>query len=141
MLYTVIGNILLNLSGGYVSSYGVDIKGVYNNSTSGGLKPPSIVFPIAWSILYILLGVASGVIIRDGDDIDIGLYYSQLALNFIWTPLYFGVGNKTITPVIILSMVVLTLVIMKRLMRTNVWIYLLPYILWLCFALYLNLSL
>jgi benzodiazapine receptor len=106
------------------------------------LTPPSIVFPIVWSILYLLLGL-SAVFYLMGKSINlvsyIAPYEAQMLLNFAWSIVFFGLQKPKISLIIIFAMIGLTgyLLWMSRGKRLAFWT-LLPYFLWILFAMYLN---
>ena len=67
------------------------------------LSPPAILFPIAWTILYVLMGLSSYFIWKKGHDTKkvadksavkaaLIIYAIQLVFNFVWTPLFFSLG-------------------------------------------------
>lgn len=112
-------------------------------------SPPSFVFPIVWTILYLLIGGAAGAVLcvreraYDCDKFK-GLFFFAIMLvfNFIWSPLFFGAGAFFAAFIAILMMIVLTVFIICAFSR----IYLvsaaamLLYLVWLLFAAYLNLG-
>ena len=108
------------------------------------LTPPSIVFPIVWSILYILLGL-SAVFYLMGQKLLPNLvsyilpYEAQMLLNFAWSVVFFGLQKPKISLIIIFAMIGLTgyLLWISRGKRLAFWT-LLPYFLWILFAMYLN---
>jgi len=106
--------------------------------------PPAAVFPLAWTILYGLMGFALAVVITavgaPGRKPAIIAFLVQLALNLAWSPLFFGQHQITaaLFLIVILDvMVILTIVLFWR-VRKLAAILLLPYIAWLLFASYLN---
>lgn len=116
------------------------------------LSPPAWLFPVAWTILYVLMGVASYLIYtkyRDGkkDEKSIAkagliVYGVQLALNFVWTPLFFTGGMYWVALVVLLLMwiaEIVLLVLSFKISRAAFWC-LLPYLLWTTFAAYLNIG-
>lgn len=108
------------------------------------LTPPSIVFPIVWSILYILLGL-SAVFYLMGQKLlpnlvsYIAPYEAQMLLNFAWSVVFFGLQKPKISLIIIFAMIGLTgyLLWISRGKKLAFWT-LLPYFLWILFAMYLN---
>lgn len=113
------------------------------------LAPPAWLFPVAWTILYLLMGVASYLIyrLRPSDKAgkllrkqELVLYFMQLVFNFMWTILffrlevrYFAFGWLLLMWLMILVLIVLTF----RNQKAAAWC-LIPYILWCTFAAYLN---
>ena len=112
------------------------------------LAPPAIVFPIVWTILYILMGISTYLIcsknkITDSCKMEAYFIYAiQLGLNFLWTPIFFVLKNR------ILALIVLALLIVavaKMIMKFTECDLLagrlqIPYLIWCLFAFYLNLA-
>ena len=109
------------------------------------LSPPGWVFPVVWTILYLLMGWASFLIWKSGAPQAakrraLGLYGAQLAVNFVWPLLFFRAGLygfALIWLVILLVLVAETMLAFGRIDRRAAWL-LAPYLLWLLFAAYLN---
>ena len=111
------------------------------------LSPPGILFPIVWTVLYVLMGVASYLVLTSDarqDDIDhaITLYAIQLVLNFFWSIIFFRLEWYLVAFIwlVLLSIAILyTLLLFRKISKTAGWL-LVPYLLWVTFAGYLNLS-
>ena len=109
------------------------------------LSPPGWVFPVVWTILYLLMGWASFLIWKSGAPQAakkrvLGLYGMQLAVNFVWPLLFFRAGLygfALLWLVILLVLVAETMLAFGRIDRRAAWL-LAPYFLWLLFAAYLN---
>ncbi|WP_343528404.1 TspO/MBR family protein [Sphingomonas sp.] len=108
------------------------------------LTPPGWVFPLAWTALYILIGLALAMILHargaKGRGVAITLFVLQFALNLAWTPLFFGaheVGLSLIMIVAILALSIATTFAFAPIRRGAAWL-MLPYLLWLSFAGVLN---
>ena len=107
--------------------------------------PPNWIFGPAWTLLYFLMGVAFYLIWRQGwKDKKIktaGMYFlAQLALNFIWSPVFFGLRAPLLGLIVIIAMWVLIVMTMKKfypLSRLAFYL-LVPYLLWVSFATILN---
>ena len=109
------------------------------------LSPPAWVFPVAWTILYLLMGLASWLVWRS--DVPraekkraLTLYGVQLAVNFIWPLIFFRAGMygfALIWLVVLLVLVTETAIAFGRIDMRAAWL-LIPYLLWLLFAGYLN---
>ncbi len=107
------------------------------------LAPPAILFPIVWTILYILMGIAAGIV-AESRDLDKGkglkLYVLQLAINVIWPILFFrfeALKFACFWLVLLIVAVVLTFLSFYRIEKKGAFL-LLPYLAWCLFALYLN---
>lgn len=108
------------------------------------LYPPPIVFPIVWSALYFLMGLAAASIAAArgarGRGIALAVFAVQLALNLAWSPLFFGLHEITKALILlgVLDLAVLaTLVLFVRL-RLLAGALLVPYLAWVLFATVLN---
>ena len=136
MLALAVGGVSALISGGMDD---------YATLTKPPLSPPGWLFPVAWSILYVLMGIAAGLIQTSGDrDSKLALtaYYVQLAINFLWSPIFFGLGWVAFAAVWLALLVVAVYVVKQRFGAISPaagWL-LLPYLLWCLFALYLNLG-
>ena len=109
------------------------------------LSPPGWVFPVVWTVLYLLMGRASRRVYRLGAPESrkaLTLYYVQLAVNFVWPLLYFRAQEYRIAfwwLLLLLALVLATLSAFYRLDKTAGRL-LVPYVAWLLFAAYLNYS-
>ncbi|MBQ3430900.1 tryptophan-rich sensory protein [Candidatus Saccharibacteria bacterium] len=146
------GMILAPLVGGVIITlFTVDAQEAFGKFQQPPLSPPAWLFPVAWTILYILMGVASWLIYRSEakkpaekrlKKKELILFYTQLGFNFLWTILFFNADLKYFAFgwLMIMWMMILALMIMTwRNARTATWL-LVPYILWCTFAAYLNLG-
>lgn len=139
-------NIAIPLAvGGIASLITMDGFKSYADVTKPPLSPPSWVFPVVWTILYILMGIASYLVYESKDEANkkaLTFYLIQLALNFIWPIFFFGFDAylfSFILLIILIVFVVLTTVSFYRI-NTSAGLIMLPYLIWLCFAAYLNLG-
>lgn len=131
--------------GGLASLLTNDQMEAFDALTQPRLSPPSAVFPIVWGILYTLMGVsAAGVCLAApiGVKREHIAFFVQLALNFIWTILFFGFGLRLFAFIELLVLIVAVLVMMIQFVKKERWAGAIqvPYLLWLCFAAYLNLA-
>lgn len=108
------------------------------------LTPPNIVFPIAWSILYLCMGVSIGFIINSQSPKKkyfMGLFAAQLFLNFMWSILFFYFRNPLwgLIDILALDVVIINYAIKtyKEFRISSLLFF--PYIAWVTFATYLNL--
>ena len=109
------------------------------------LSPPGWVFPVVWTLLYLMMGYASYYVMstggRDAKDA-MTAYYVQLVLNFFWSVIFFRIGLYTLAifELILLIAVVTVMVIRFSHVDERAGYLTLPYLIWLCFALYLNIG-
>jgi len=111
------------------------------------LSPPGWLFPVVWTILYLLMGYASYRVLTSGAEPQkirqaLILYGAQLFFNFLWTPVFFGLEWRLVAFLILLVLWVLIYLTMKAFSDIDelAGTLLLPYILWVTFAGYLNLG-
>lgn len=123
----------------------------FNTFNQPPLSPPAWLFPVAWTILYILMGIAFYLIIakkpRNKQDkrnynIATTIYIVQLIFNFFWSLIFFLAGQYWFAFVWLMVMWLMIIALMiyaGRRSKAAVWC-LLPYLLWCTFAAYLNLG-
>jgi len=111
------------------------------------LSPPGWVFPLVWTVLYLLMGYASYLVYTSGkpkDEIKTALtfYVAQLVLNLLWPIVFFGFGWYLVAFFVLVALWALILLTIRKFSAINerAGDLLLPYILWVTFAGYLNLG-
>ena len=104
------------------------------------LPPPGWVFPVAWTSLYILLGLAVALILHArgarGRGLALAVFAVQFALNLAWTPLFFGahrIGAALVVIVAMLLLSIVTTVLFGRIRTAAAWL-MVPYMVWISFA-------
>ena len=135
---------LLPLAVGALSAL-LSIDGMKENASlpQPALQPPPWVFMLAWSILYLLMGVGAGLVWnaapRGWKDALIP-FAGQLVLNFLWSPLFFAWKLRLAAFFVLLGMLGLAVWMTFAFFRVRPLAGKLqiPYLLWLCFAAYLN---
>jgi Cu-Zn family superoxide dismutase len=116
----------------------------YSKLNQSPLTPPPIVFPIVWSILYLLLGLSAVFYLKGRKLLPnlvsyIAPYEAQMLLNFAWSVVFFGLQKPKISLIIIFIMIGLTgYLLWISWGRKLAFGSLLPYFLWIIFAMYLN---
>lgn len=135
------------LAVGGLSSLIAGGMGDYKNLIQPPLSPPGWVFPVVWSILYLLMGYASyRILTADAPETEkktaLLFYGGQLLLNFLWSPVFFGLHWYLVAFFLLVGMWTLIYLTMKKFtpideLSSDL---LLPYILWVTFAGYLNLG-
>lgn len=110
-------------------------------------NPPSWVFGPVWTTLYILMGTAAWLVWRRGgwaaQRRPLGWFVAQLALNALWTPLFFGfhrIDLALLDIVVLWGAIVATIVAFARTSRVAAWL-LAPYLAWVSFATFLTFTL
>lgn len=133
-----VGGLAALLSGG---------MGSYRVINQPPLSPPGWVFPVVWTVLYLLMGEASYRVLTSGKDqtqIKRALiaYGVQLFLNFLWPLVFFGGQMYLAAFVILIILWVAIFITLRRfsLIDENAGDLLIPYLLWVTFAGYLNLG-
>jgi len=120
----------------------------YNSLNKPTWTPPPWVFAPAWTILYILMGIASIPVYRKarrGNKLaiaGIAVYILSLIVNFAWSPVFFVLRKPEIALtliILLLGLIVLTMILFSRL-GGRTWLLLIPYLLWVTFATMLNAS-
>ena len=103
------------------------------------LTPPDFVFPIVWTLLYIMIGISIGILIYRQDMSVVRVWLIQLIVNFLWSVTFFAMRSPLLglITILILDVLALTYTIYAfGRSRTAGWLFV-PYVLWLLFATYL----
>ena len=111
------------------------------------LSPPGWLFPLVWTILYTLMGVASYLVFTSGQDSDeiklaLTVYALQLIFNFFWSILFFNFELYFFAffwLLALLALIILTTVLFYKVSKPAAYL-MFPYILWVTFVAYLNLG-
>lgn len=105
------------------------------------INVPGILFPIVWSILYLLMSISLYIVI-DKNRNSLIIYSIQLIINSLWTLIFFGFGAYLLAFIwIILLLIAIVIMIAKFYNIDKKAVYLnIPYLLWVLFAAYLNLG-
>ncbi|MEJ1223228.1 TspO/MBR family protein [Sediminicola sp. 1XM1-17] len=132
---------------GFLSSFATQssINDWYVTLKKPSFNPPNWIFAPVWTVLYIMMGVAAGLVWARGFYhvwVKTALYHFgfQLLLNALWSIVFFGFQNPLMALLIILALlvlIVLTIKWFKVVHRTAAYL-LIPYFLWVCFATVLN---
>ncbi len=134
VLTLIIGGIGALLSGNY---------DVYKMYEKPALSPPGWLFPVVWTVLYALMGLAAGII-AESRDLDKGfalkLYVLQLAINVIWPIIFFRFNAPKFALFWLALLIVAIVLTFKnfRAINKTAGNLLIPYLLWCLFAFYLN---
>jgi len=116
----------------------------YRGLAKPAWTPPDIVFPVAWSLLFLAMGIAAWLVWKNAERgelrLPLTLFFGQLAINVLWSFSFFGQRSPffgMITLVALVFAVVLTTIAFSRVSRAAGWLFL-PYLLWLGYAGALN---
>lgn len=136
--------ILTPLIGGSIVGLIINKSIDYNYLVNPPLSPPSYLFPIVWSILYLLIGTSYYIYRKNNNDdsLTIKLYYIQLILNYLWSIIFFTLKLRTLAVIWIIVLAITIIYLMIRFYkgeRTSFYL-LIPYILLVLFATYLNIG-
>ena len=139
-------SIAISLGVGVISGFLTrNSMSIYQELVKPPLSPPGWVFPVAWTILYVLMGISAYLIYTsDSKDKDkaLSIYALQLVVNFCWSLVFFNKQNYIFAFHILVALWVLIVYMIKTFREINpVAAYLqIPYLLWVTFAGYLNLT-
>ena len=142
-LITVPAIVILGGVMGRVANSGFE-NGWYAALLKPAFQPPGWAFGVVWATLYTMLGIALAAIWNSPPSplrrAALTLFFIQLALNFAWSPIFFGAQMIDVALVVILAMLILataTANMFRRIRPIAGWL-MLPYLLWLCVATALN---
>lgn len=142
-LITVPAILLAGMASGWLSGSG------YGNPWFDALEkpffmPPGWAFGVVWPVLYVLMGIALAMILvlpsSPKRRTALVLFFSQLALNFVWSPIFFAGHDISLAKIVILLMAVLAAAAAGQFLRLRkaAGLLLIPYLAWLIFAAMLN---
>ncbi len=135
--------VLGGLAMGWLSNSGMD-NGWYVQLERPDFQPPSWMFGVVWTTLYALMGLALAIVWNEPPSrqrtIALTLFGVQLALNFAWSPVFFGARLIEVGLLLLVAILVAALLTAKafRAIRPVAGWLLFPYLLWLCLAVTLN---
>lgn len=144
MLICILIPLAVGALAGWLSREGMSL---YQTMYKPLLSPPGWVFPVVWSLLYILMGIASCLVncseaSRPRKKRALILYGLQLAVNFVWPLLFFRFGLLWLSFfwLLLLNGLVWACMTLFRYILPKAGKLMLPYLLWLFYAAYLNLG-
>ena len=108
----------------------------YQNLNKPPLSPPGIVFPIVWTILYIIMGYS----FYKQKEQNKTIYYTQLIVNGLWSIIFFIFKWYLLAFIWIILLIILVIIMIYKFYKENKLSGLIniPYLIWLFFALYLS---
>lgn len=139
LFYLFLPIILGTLVGFIISNY-MD----YNELIKPVLAPPKILFPIAWTIIYLLMGLSYYIFKKNAYDTkkEDFIYYIQLIVNLLWSIIFFVLKNRLLAVIwIILLDILVIYMIYLFYKKVKISAYLnIPYLIWILFATYLTIG-
>ena len=139
-------SLLIPLVGGFLSGI-LSMNGIkeFDSLIKPFLSPPGFIFPIVWTILYVLMGIGSYLIYNESDvnsSCCLKIYGINLFINFLWSPIFFGLGLRlfSLIWIIVLDLVVGYMIYCFFKVNKKAAYLQIPYLIWCLFATYLNLA-
>lgn len=133
--------------GGIAGFISKDSMSIFETLNKSPLSPPGWLFPVVWTILYTLMGFASYLVVTSRSSQKnisrvMSLYGVQLFFNFLWTFWFFNLGLyffAFIWLVILWILILATMISFAHISKLAMYL-MVPYLLWVIFAGYLNLE-
>ena len=141
-------SLLISLGVGALSGFLTkDSMKTFESLVKPALSPPGFIFPIVWTLLFVLMGVSAYLVwTSDAPRIQkqraLAVYGVQLAINFLWSIIFFNLDAYLFAFVWLLLlwlMIILMIYLFGKISRTAAYLQI-PYLLWVSFAGYLNMA-
>ena len=117
----------------------------YSNLIKSGLNPPDWVFAPVWTTLYLFMTIAIwSAWHKSNRNVNlIYLYMIHLLFNTTWSIVFFGLHKIFLALFVLVILICLIIILIKRFKRVNMLSFylMIPYLLWCCYALFLNINL
>ncbi|MBR4101089.1 MAG: tryptophan-rich sensory protein [Oscillospiraceae bacterium] len=144
LLIFIIGTELVGALSGLLSG---NFSSFYSELVKPPLSPPGILFPIVWAILYAIMGISAYMIYTsDAGDMKkrnaLSLYAAQLFFNFLWSIVFFRFEQPAaaLGVLLLLAILIVLMILAFRKIRPLAGYLNIPYLLWVLFAMYLNIG-
>ncbi|MGL5436761.1 MAG: TspO/MBR family protein [Lachnospiraceae bacterium] len=136
-------SILIPLAVGSLSALISGNMSIYSSLNKPSISPPSYIFFIVWTLLYILMGISSYIIYVSGNANSakaLKIYALQLFFNFCWSIIFFVFSQYQLAFLWLILLIILIIIMIQQFYKINpIAAYLqIPYLLWCIFAAYLN---
>lgn len=145
--FLLAGSIILSLSAGFFGSF-FTITGPgswYESLNKPSFNPPNWLFGPVWTLLFVLMGIALFLIIRESwrrSEVRKAafMFFIQLGFNIIWSYFFFGLGNLRLAffEIIALGLAIIATIITFYQVNKRAAMLLWPYLAWVSFAAFLN---
>lgn len=132
--------ILIALAVGGLSAYLTkDAMSDFDALIKPPLSPPSYLFPIVWTILFVLMGISAGMVYKKSGSVPF-IYRLSLVVNFLWSIIFFNMEAYLFAFVwllLLLVLIIITIIEYYKIDKTAAYLQI-PYLIWVAFAGYLN---
>ena len=144
---SLIKNLAIPLLVGALSGFltNSDVKEFMATAQKPFFMPPGWLFPVVWTLLYILMGFSAYIIDNTPSSRKnraLTIYYIQLFFNFVWSFIFFSAENFLFAFIwiIILWILIIATIIEFKIIKARAAYFLIPYLIWVTFAAVLNFS-
>ena len=121
---------------------------IYDEINTPPLSPPAFLFPVVWTVLYVLMGISAALVYTEksasAQEKKTALYFygASLVFNFLWSILFFNARSflfAFVWLVLLLTLIILTIFGYSKINKVAAYLQI-PYAVWVTFAGYLNLA-
>lgn len=144
---SLIKNLAIPLLVGALAGFltNADVKEFMATAQKPFFMPPGWVFPVAWTILYALMGFSAYIIDNTGSPREsraLTIYYIQLFFNFVWSFIFFSANNYLFAFIWIIALwlLIIATILEFKMIKARAAYFLIPYLIWVTFAAVLNFS-
>ena len=117
----------------------------YSQLVKSNLNPPEWVFAPVWTTLYLMMTMAIWFFwhSKNRNLSTVYLYFIHILFNTTWSIVFFGLHQILLALFVLIALILMIIILMLRFKRVNIVSYylMIPYLLWCCFALFLNFNL
>ena len=117
----------------------------YSQLVKSNLNPPDWIFAPVWTALYLMMTMALWFFwhSKNRNLSTVYLYFIHILLNTTWSIVFFGLHQILLALLVLIGLILMIIILMLRFKRVNIVSYylMIPYLLWCCFALFLNFNL
>ncbi len=117
----------------------------YSQLIKSNFNPPDWIFAPVWTTLYLIMTLAIWLFwhSKNRNLNTVYLYFIHILFNTTWSIVFFGLHQILLALFVLIGLIIMIIILMLRFKRVNIVSYylMIPYLLWCCFALFLNFSL
>ena len=117
----------------------------YSQLIKSNLNPPDWVFAPVWTTLYLMMTIAIWLYwhSKNREMNTVYIYFIHIVFNTTWSIIFFGLHQILLALIVLLILIILIIILILKFKRVNFVSYylMIPYLLWCCYALFLNLNL